>query len=101
MDATDVRHLRRAIELARLARAHGNHPFGSLLVSGAGEVLAEHEIVFALGAERFRALLPAGAPYLALGTRELFARGNRRIEVEGPCAELEADAIAVHDGFWR
>jgi hypothetical protein len=52
MDATDVRHLRRAIELARLARVHGNQPFGSLLVSGA------------------------------------------------PCPELEADALAVHDGFW-
>ena len=40
MDETDVKHLRRAIELARLARAHGNHPFGSLLVGGGGEVLA-------------------------------------------------------------
>jgi hypothetical protein len=45
MDARDVRHLRRAIELARLAREHGNHPFGSLLVSGSDEVLAEHENV--------------------------------------------------------
>jgi tRNA(Arg) A34 adenosine deaminase TadA len=39
--------LRRAIELARLAREHGNHPFGALLVSGAGEVLlvAENTVV--------------------------------------------------------
>jgi tRNA(Arg) A34 adenosine deaminase TadA len=35
--------LRRAIELARLAREHGNHPFGALLVSGVGEVLLEAE----------------------------------------------------------
>jgi tRNA(Arg) A34 adenosine deaminase TadA len=36
-------HLRRAIELAQLARDHGNHPFGALLVSQAGEVLLEAE----------------------------------------------------------
>ena len=156
MDAADVRHLRRAIELARLAREHGNQPFGSLLVGGSGEVLAEHEnvvatarddtghpeltlvrwagghlspaeraratvytscehcpmcaaapywagigrIVFALSGERLRELLPPGAPYLALGTRELFARGNRAVRVEGPCAVLEAEALAVHEGFW-
>jgi hypothetical protein len=52
MDEADRRHLRRAIELARLAR-------------------------------------------------ELFARGNRRALVEGPCPELEAEARAVHAGFWR
>ena len=45
MNETDVKHLRRAIELARQARARGNHPFGSLLVGGSGEVLAEHENV--------------------------------------------------------
>ena len=45
MDEADVRHLRRAIELARLAREHGNQPFGSLLVGGSGQVLAEHENV--------------------------------------------------------
>jgi tRNA(Arg) A34 adenosine deaminase TadA len=35
--------LRRAIELARSAREHGNHPFGALLVSQVGEVLLEAE----------------------------------------------------------
>ena len=156
MDATDVRHLRRAIELARLAREHGNQPFGSLLVDGSGAVRAEHQnlvvterddtchpeltlvrwagrnltaderaqatvytscehcpmcaaatywagigrIVFALGGARFRELLPAGAPYLALGTRELFTRGNRAVRVDGPCPELEDEAVAVHEGFW-
>jgi tRNA(Arg) A34 adenosine deaminase TadA len=157
VDEADRRHLRRAIELARLAREHGNHPFGSLLVDAAGRVLAEHEnvvvttrddtghpeltlvrwagtnvapadragttvytscehcpmcaaatywagigrIVFALGAAQLRALLPPGAPILALHARELFARGNRRVLVEGPCPELEAEARAVHAGFWR
>lgn len=37
----DERHLRRAIELARLARASGNHPFGSLLVDASGRVVLE------------------------------------------------------------
>ncbi|WP_240652483.1 nucleoside deaminase [Alexandriicola marinus] len=39
--AIDLKHLRRAIELGDLAVTQGNHPFGSVLVSGAGEVLAE------------------------------------------------------------
>jgi tRNA(Arg) A34 adenosine deaminase TadA len=41
MNAADERHLRRAIELASTARAAGQHPYGSLLVSMHGEVLAE------------------------------------------------------------
>jgi tRNA(Arg) A34 adenosine deaminase TadA len=156
MDETDIRHLRRAIDLARLAREHGNHPFGSLLVDGSGAVLAEHEnavvterddtahpeltlvrwagkhlapgdraaatvytscehcpmcaaatywagigrIVFALGAAQFAEMLPPDAPRLKMNTRELLARGNRRVSVEGPCLELEAEARAVHAGFW-
>lgn len=38
---TDKRHLRRCVELAREALAGGNSPFGSVLVSGGGEVLFE------------------------------------------------------------
>jgi tRNA(Arg) A34 adenosine deaminase TadA len=41
MTEEDVRHLRRAIELAAAARAAGEMPFGSLLVGPSGEVLAE------------------------------------------------------------
>jgi tRNA(Arg) A34 adenosine deaminase TadA len=40
-DPRDERHLRRAIELSQQARSDGNQPFGSLLVGGAGDVLAE------------------------------------------------------------
>lgn len=36
-------HLRRAIELARLAREHGNHPFGALLLDAQGQVILEAE----------------------------------------------------------
>jgi tRNA(Arg) A34 adenosine deaminase TadA len=41
MDETDERHLRRAIQLASIAREAGDMPFGSLLVGPTGEVLAE------------------------------------------------------------
>ncbi|HET9631191.1 MAG TPA: nucleoside deaminase [Terrabacter sp.] len=41
IDATDLHHLRRAVELARLALERGDEPFGSVLVSGGGEVLFE------------------------------------------------------------
>ena len=36
-------HLRRAIELARQAREHGNHPFGALLVDHTGKVVLDAE----------------------------------------------------------
>lgn len=38
--------LRRTFEVARRAHAHGNHPFGSILVSGEGDVLLEVENKF-------------------------------------------------------
>lgn len=41
MDAVDLAHLRRCIELAAEARARGDEPFGSLLVGPDGHVLAE------------------------------------------------------------
>ena len=43
MDDTDLLHLRRCLELTLVARARGDEPFGSLLVSGDGTVLAERE----------------------------------------------------------
>jgi tRNA(Arg) A34 adenosine deaminase TadA len=41
--AADERHLLAAIELARRAREHGNHPFGALLVDEDGNVVLEAE----------------------------------------------------------
>ena len=40
-------------------------------------------------------------PTLSLPCREVFARGQKPIEVLGPFAELEAEVAAVHEGFWR
>ncbi|MGX1793198.1 nucleoside deaminase [Microbacterium sp. NPDC055312] len=41
MDATDLTHLRRCVDLAREALDAGDKPFGSLLVSADGDVLFE------------------------------------------------------------
>ena len=41
ISAADLEHLRRAVSMARLALERGDEPFGSVLVSGTGEVLFE------------------------------------------------------------
>lgn len=41
IDANDQAHLKRCIELAEEALEAGDEPFGSVLVSAAGEILAE------------------------------------------------------------
>lgn len=41
LTADDMRHLRRCIELAEVALAAGDEPFGSVLVAADGQVLAE------------------------------------------------------------
>jgi tRNA(Arg) A34 adenosine deaminase TadA len=43
MSTGSRQHLRRAIELARQAREHGNHPFGALLVDDKRNVVLEAE----------------------------------------------------------
>lgn len=59
-------------------------------------------LVFALSSEQLGAMVPEGTAALHLSSREVFARGNVPIEVVGPCAELEAEARAVFDGFaWK
>jgi tRNA(Arg) A34 adenosine deaminase TadA len=56
-------------------------------------------LVFALSGEQLGAMVADGVPTLHLSSRELFARGNVPIEVDGPCAELEAEARAVFEGL--
>lgn len=148
--------VRRAIDIARSAREHGNHPFGALLADASGTVLVEAEntvitasdvtghaetnlvrlgsvqldaatlaaatlytstepcamcagaiywagisrVVFGLREGELRGLTGSDQrnPTLALPCREVFARGQRPIEVIGPV--LEDEARAVHDGFW-
>ena len=158
MNETDLRHLRTAIEVAKNAREHGNHPFGALLADENGQVLLQAEntvvtgrdctghaetnlmrsatqnflpeklamcctpytsteppamcagaihwgnvgrVVFALSAIDLYAIIGSSPEHLLLPCREVFAHSQQRIEVEGPAMELEAEARAVHEGFWR
>ena len=43
MNSNDLQHLRIAIEVARNAREHGNHPFGAVLVDENSQVLLQAE----------------------------------------------------------
>jgi len=43
MKSIDLQHLRTSIEVAQHARAHGNHPFGAILVDEDNQVLLEAE----------------------------------------------------------
>ena len=57
-------------------------------------------LVFALSGAQLTALVPGGLRILELSSREVFARGNAPVVVEGPCEELAADAASVFDGYW-
>ncbi len=157
MTQQDEIFLRRAIELAREARAGGRHPFGSLIVDADGNIVVESRnnavrpageptqhaemlacsaaaklltneqlatctlytstepcamcaggiywvgigrVVFALAETGLLHFTGSSEenPTLDLPCREVFARGQRPIVVEGPF--LEDEAGAVHAGFW-
>ncbi|MBO9648976.1 MAG: nucleoside deaminase [Variovorax sp.] len=40
-------------------------------------------------------------PTLSLPCREVFARGQKNVEVVGPVAEVAEEMIATHRGFWE
>jgi tRNA(Arg) A34 adenosine deaminase TadA len=40
-------------------------------------------------------------PTMELPCREVFARGQKAIEVIGPVAEVEAEIAALHQNFWK
>ena len=68
---------------------------GAIYWCGIGRVvyaLSEHQLLGLTGDH------PEN-PTFALPCREVFARGQRRIEVTGPC--LEEEAAAAHAGFWQ
>ncbi len=58
-------------------------------------------VVYALSEKRLLMLTGSHPenPTLSLPCREVFARGQRAVEVEGPL--LEDEAAEVHRGFWR
>ena len=57
-------------------------------------------LVFALSGAQLADVAPDGIPRLRLSSREVFARGDVAIDVDGPCDELAIEALAVFDGHW-
>jgi tRNA(Arg) A34 adenosine deaminase TadA len=57
-------------------------------------------VVYALSEQKLLVLTGANEenPTFSLPCREIFARGQRRVEVIGPL--LEEEAAKPHDGFW-
>ncbi len=157
VSAIDESHLRQAIAISARSVEHGNHPFGALLVNGAGTIVLEAEntvttdsdatghaetnlvrlatrsfdlaalrvstlytscepcamctgaiywagvgrIVYALAEQE---LLPLTGdhpdnPTLDLPCREVLARGQRPVTVDGPA--LQDEARVPHLGFWH
>ena len=51
MNNIDIQHLRTAIQVAQSARAHGNHPFGAILVDENDQVLLKAENTVVTGSD--------------------------------------------------
>ena len=66
---------------------------GAIFWGGVGRV------VFALSERAFYQLVGPDCDGLRVGCRDVFAHGQRPIDVHGPA--LEDEALAVHRGFWR
>ena len=60
-------------------------------------------VVYGMSEQRLLALTGNHAenPTLDLPCREVFARGQKAIEVIGPVAELEQEIAALHRSFWQ
>jgi tRNA(Arg) A34 adenosine deaminase TadA len=115
----DVAFLRRTFDVARRAQAHGNHPFGAILVNADGEVLIEMENGFqpdhdsTAHAERLLATqacttiyssaepcaMCAGAIYWAGIGRVVFGLSERRLKamtgdhIENPTLDLPCRTV--------
>lgn len=58
-------------------------------------------VVYALSEVRLYEIIGPSPDQLLLPSRKMFAHSERHIEVEGPALELDAEARAVHNGFWK
>lgn len=58
-------------------------------------------VVFALSENALYEIVGPSPDHLLLPCREVFARSQRHVEVEGPAPELDVEARAVHQGFWQ
>ena len=157
MNPADLQHLRASIKVAQVARDHGNHPFGAILVDENNQMILKAEntvvtgkdctghaetnlmrlatqhyspeqlatctlytstepcamcagaihwgdvrrVVFALSEIALYEIVGPSPDHLMLPCREVFARSQRPVVVQGPAPELDAEARAVHEGFWQ
>lgn len=67
---------------------------GAIYWSGIGRV------VYALSEVELYDIVGPSPDQLVLPCREVFAHSQRAVAVAGPMLELNAEARAVHDGFW-
>jgi tRNA(Arg) A34 adenosine deaminase TadA len=155
MRKTDSEYMRIAIEVARISRDRGNHPYGAILVSQEGDILltaentveterdvtghaelnlmraASHEydtdylascsiftstepcpmcagaifwgnvrhVVFGLSGRSLYGIIGENSEEaIFLPCRDLFDKGRKTIQVDGPV--LEEEAFKVHEDFW-
>ena len=152
-------YLRKAIEVSKKSREHGNTPFGAILVDGEGNILLEQEnieiteyicsghaetslmikaskkyskdflwnctlystaepcamcagaiywgnvgkVVYGISEKRLLELTGDDEqnPTFDLPCREVFARGQKDIKVEGPFPEVENEVVEVHKDYWN
>ena len=57
-------------------------------------------VVYALSEAALYEIAGPSPENLLLPCREVFARSQRPVEILGPALELDAEARAVHEGFW-
>lgn len=57
-------------------------------------------VVYAFSEIALYEMVGPSPDHLLLPCHEVFARTQRRVEVLGPALELDAEARAVHEGFW-
>ena len=58
-------------------------------------------VIFALSEISLYEIVGPSPDHLLLPCREVFARSQRHVEVEGPAPELDVEARAIHQGFWQ
>jgi tRNA(Arg) A34 adenosine deaminase TadA len=57
-------------------------------------------VVYALSEDALYQIVGPSPENLLLPCRDVFAHSERSVEVIGPATELDAEARAVHEGFW-
>ncbi|KAI8336259.1 zinc-binding CMP/dCMP deaminase [Chlamydoabsidia padenii] len=149
-----IKYLRKTVQVAQRAMSMGRHPFGAVLVSPKGVILADQgnidtlnhaestlcrvaytnysshylkrctlytsfepccmcagscywagigTVVYGMSEKRLLELTGSNDenPTMALPCRDVFAAGQRKVQVYGPFPELEDEIIKDHLEFWE